>query len=822
MPRGGGGDHNRARDKGRGDHPRGERTTNGQGAGDSAEKSDERINNRGRRNYNQYSKRRNNTRGGGGYGNNRHYGGRGDGRFYSKRPRFDVGERLKEADVGITEYVGDHEGFTGTIKERYTDFVVHEIALDGSIAKLTQRDIPDDPEDLEDIEDLKKKVPEDIWEKLEKITEDVSSIEIDVTDIDKDQRKCIHQIVKKLTSVYSETKDIDNRKVIVFSKEYYHKFGNRSQESRSDWSSRGGDYCHFILHKVNLDTMDALNQLSRMLHVKPAYFAYAGTKDRRAKTTQWISVRKMNPARILKAAKSVRSVHVGNFKFEKQPLELGKLHGNRFTIALRNVSAPDEHIEKAISNLRDHGFINYYGLQRFGAIASIPTYEIGKALLQGDWAKAIDLILKPREGEQDPCLAEAREIYATTQDSRAAYRKIGRTDRIEAKLLYGINIHGPKNLQGALDLVPRNICLMYIHAYQSHVWNNIVSKRLKEYGFKPVVGDLVYEDPESIEAEHVHDDPQPDEDGKTDLPENMNDENVDATDSAPLDGTKNDGSAGEGNIGSDSKEQVDATNKEDVKVEDDKSSKKGDYERPVPKVKVLTEADLPNYTLADVVLPLPGWKVTYPPYAKSWYDESLQKDGLTTELKQKNKKYTLGGSYRKVLEIPQNLTWKIIRYNNKIEDLILSDMDEMMEKKPIEDNPEGQFKALIVQMSLKSSTYATMALRELLRCDTSTQTLAAQSAAFEEAHEKSEKDQAVGEGQENVHQNDHASTENDTSQTTEDEANEKKINVSAVSSSMEDSASESVKHPSGDATEKHEVDTINDSGIEAGTVANSA
>lgn len=160
--------------------------------------------------------------------------------------------------------------------------------------------------------------------------------------------------------------------------------GTRAQDNRVDWSDRGGNYCHFILHKTNMDTMDALNQIARVLHLKSSIFTYSGTKDRRAKTTQWVCVKKMNPKKIYNAARAVRGAFVGNFKFEKDPLKLGKLYGNRFTIALRNVTAADDLIEKAMVSVRDNGFINYYGLQRFGTIAAIPTYEIGKALLKGD------------------------------------------------------------------------------------------------------------------------------------------------------------------------------------------------------------------------------------------------------------------------------------------------------------------------------------------------------------------------------------------------------------------------------------------------------
>ena len=131
-----------------------------------------------------------------------------------------------------------------------------------------------------------------------------------------------------------------------------------------------------------MDTMDALNRMSSFLRLRSNSFSYAGTKDRRGKTTQWVSVKKIDPKDILRAAKSTKGLFVGNFKFDSSPLKLGMLRGNRFTIVLRNVVDNNEKIEKAMISLRDNGFINYFGLQRFGSIADIPTHEIGRALLQ--------------------------------------------------------------------------------------------------------------------------------------------------------------------------------------------------------------------------------------------------------------------------------------------------------------------------------------------------------------------------------------------------------------------------------------------------------
>ena len=43
---------------------------------------------------------------------------------------------------------------------------------------------------------------------------------------------------------------------------------------------------------------------------------------------------------------------------------------------------------------------------------------------------------------------------------------------------------------------------MYVHAYQSYVWNAIVSERIRMFGTeKPAVGDLILETDEDSEQE---------------------------------------------------------------------------------------------------------------------------------------------------------------------------------------------------------------------------------------------------------------------------------------------------------------------------------
>jgi tRNA pseudouridine13 synthase len=49
----------------------------------------------------------------------------------------------REVRAGITEYVcPDNLGFTGVLKQRYTDFLVNEIGLDGQVLHLRSMDVP--------------------------------------------------------------------------------------------------------------------------------------------------------------------------------------------------------------------------------------------------------------------------------------------------------------------------------------------------------------------------------------------------------------------------------------------------------------------------------------------------------------------------------------------------------------------------------------------------------------------------------------------------------------------------------------------------------
>lgn len=149
--------------------------------------------------------------------------------------------------------------------------------------------------------------------------------------------------------------------------------------------------------------------------------------------------------------------------------------------------------------------------------------------------------------------------------------------------------------------------LLYMHAYQSLIWNKAASKRV-QLGLNPIVGDLVFVDKEM-----------------------------------PVDSV-----IGEWNLNNflrrPSINQSTDVIVEDAEEECGTAESSPEEKKPVDfkaLVKPLTQSDIDggSYTLFDVVLPLPGHDISYPANELAqYYAELLAEDGLSSEgLKQKNK-----------------------------------------------------------------------------------------------------------------------------------------------------------------------------------------
>ncbi|XP_025418895.1 pseudouridylate synthase 7 homolog isoform X2 [Sipha flava] len=545
-----------------------------------------------------------------------------------------------------------------------SDFQVNEIDLDGNIVRLTSRTVPEkeleEPckNDVIDESGLCEKYAEDI----DKLIESHSSkqIEISTDGLTKEQRKSIHKFLKfkynKKVSTCTK-KDAQDKPFIAVS------LSTLVKNDRQTWPTSRPEYLHFALHKCNMDTTNVVNILSKQLGVKVNMIKHAGTKDKRGNTTQMISVRKLNADNVAKAY--TRNIWTGNYVYKDFSLKLGDLKGNRFRIALRNIKGSDEEVSNSIEMLKIHGFVNYYGLQRFGSSLVSPTYVVGKSLACGNCEEAIEHILKPRPMESafETDTDRARSVWWETRDPKMALKQLSKKNfTVEAKIIRSLAFNGPKAYVNAFQIIPRNLVLLYLHSYQSLLWNTIVSQRIRKYGLKPIVGDLVFKDNDAKEA------------------------------------------------------LIEIIDEEEIKEENnDLSNGK------CPEVEIISEESLSKYTIFDVVYPLPGCDVRYPENEiGKWYIDLLAKDNLTSEkLMKKNKLFSLKGTYRAIISKAEDIVWSTVNHDDLNDDLLLSDIEIMNNKQPFHSVPGGSFKSLLIEFSLKPSNYATMVVREITKQDTS-------------------------------------------------------------------------------------------------------
>jgi len=452
------------------------------------------------------------------------------------------------------------------------------------------------------------------------------------------------------------------------------------------WPRDRPSFLQFVLYKENYDTTNAMSTIAKHIRVKPNLFTWAGTKDKRGVTAQLVTAFKVTPEKVSIMNSIPHSgIQVGNFKFVNHRLLLGQLRGNRFNLAIRKVVQQDDQVDdasitKAVETIQQTGFINYFGMQRFG-MTDNPTHLLGQYVLKNDWEQVVTRLLRSR-CSRNYRLKEVIDQFYVDKDANAALQKLSFTNSaIEKALLTGYAKSTVTDHSSAFGKLPRNLKTMFIHAYQSNVWNHMVSERVRKYGYKPIVGDLVLMD--ASDADFAEDD-QP----------NMEDAIVE--EEQPADAAAS---------------SSDATT---ASAEDESSlapKKRGEP-------KVLTEEDLPNYTIFDVVMTVPGGSVIYPQheFGEDAYFNFMKQDGIEkyhfTRYQEENGSY---GAYRHMVAKAQDVTWKIVHHDNFDQKLLVTDAEKLKNFKLDEESTTGKFTSLVIGFTLPSSTYATMFMRELMK-----------------------------------------------------------------------------------------------------------
>jgi TruD family tRNA pseudouridine synthase len=317
--------------------------------------------------------------------------------------------------------------------------------------------------------------------------------------------------------------------------------------SYSNTSAGSEIYTLAVLQKTNLEHLACLQTLSRIVKCGFTDIGVAGIKDMYAVTSQFVTFRAsggnaVSPKRLRSQKLTLRKhgIELGNFEYTHSMLNVGNLSRNRFTIILRDLESSESqlipisvirsseddgsttsnattatpclsrHVEQNVKRVQTLGFINFFGEQRVGDASQeqggVRPFDIGRAMLQQDFLKAIDLIIQGRgAASESENVKKARALWQSSNrnadDVLKALPFNHRTFQRERAILkgakrYGLDVnvdvnsvdeHGPRKV---LQCLPHNIRTFYIHAYQSYTWNCAATKRIQLYGTQLVEGDL--------------------------------------------------------------------------------------------------------------------------------------------------------------------------------------------------------------------------------------------------------------------------------------------------------------------------------------------
>ncbi|MFP8891339.1 tRNA pseudouridine(13) synthase TruD [Natrialbaceae archaeon A-CW2] len=270
-------------------------------------------------------------------------------------------------------------------------------------------------------------------------------------------------------------------------------------------------YPHLVFRATlrGWDTNDFARELSNRLGISRERIAWAGTKDKRAITTQLFSVYntgsndlpELNRADIELVGRAGRSLQFGDLLGNEFELIVSEYdegapeRAERITDDLASFAGSEVATEQE-GEARTIGVPNYFGQQRFGSKRPI-THEVGLEIVRGNWDEAVMAYVgRPNESEPEDT-QEARAFVEETRDWKAALERFPNRLQYERSMLHELaDCDGEPSAdeyRAALERTPSNLQRLFVHAAQSYVFNRILSRRL-EAGLpfdKPVAGDVV-------------------------------------------------------------------------------------------------------------------------------------------------------------------------------------------------------------------------------------------------------------------------------------------------------------------------------------------
>ncbi len=236
-----------------------------------------------------------------------------------------------------------------------------------------------------------------------------------------------------------------------------------------------GPYQVYLLEKRDWNTTDALMRIARTHRAPYARFSYGGKKDRHAATWQYVTF--MGHANLETVAPGYRLKRLG---YSDEPMAPAQILANHFTLVLRELPpARVPVLQEGAAHVADTGSVNYLDDQRFGSMDRERGF-IGERLLQQQWEEALALALTAIYSEEHReakvrkrALREHWGDWATCRSLATTALEQRAFDRLLAE---------PGAFQAVLAGVHPETVNLWLAAYQSFLWNELVRRLIRQQG----------------------------------------------------------------------------------------------------------------------------------------------------------------------------------------------------------------------------------------------------------------------------------------------------------------------------------------------------
>ena len=231
--------------------------------------------------------------------------------------------------------------------------------------------------------------------------------------------------------------------------------------------------------------------VARRLGLPHRSVSWSGTKDRRAVSERLFSYRGPPPSGDL----GLPRVTLLEAYPARDRLVLGHHYANAFEIHVGELPDPPKALatyrEVELDLRRTGGVPNFFGVQRFGEVRPV-THEVGRWVVRGDLARAVDAYLVDRPTSGTVGVGDAaRAAFAEHRDPKRALAEFPPEYRFERSILERLARGDPP--ARALRALPHELRRLFVHAYQAYLFNRYLCAR-HDGGIpldRPVAGDTI-------------------------------------------------------------------------------------------------------------------------------------------------------------------------------------------------------------------------------------------------------------------------------------------------------------------------------------------